>query len=345
MRKIIFLFIFITFILSSCEPAINDPANTSSDIAGNSNTNSSASQQDSSAEELKDPHTVNDGESTYTLLLQIPIGEKDNEVGYLTGQMSSFDVGPSAFNVSSDGNVTILDYVNKKIISFKDNELVEKVDLSVCSYAPINFTSDADRYYIIDEDNNFYIINRSDNSCEKKIKLDKEYIERITIENKKQYFFTYTHQRFLFNDDKLIDEGMDIQETTEEDSVTIKANGLEWTIDKIATEPIQKSIGAISIDKYNNLYVGQSEEIYNQTTIIENSIRKYDKNGYEVGYTIPDFDNNVVNSLHPVIITDNGDIYIMLCKENFVGIYEVTLGKLDKSQVDEWLKDVSKVSN
>ncbi len=88
----------------------------------------------------------------------------------------------------------------------------------------------------------------------------------------------------------------------------------------------------VGIDKYGNFYTEEYKNISNSSFIIlENSIHKYDKTGKEIGYAIYNTEDNVSYPRKPIKIDENGNIYIMLCEQGYVGIYNVKLGTDDES--------------
>lgn len=88
----------------------------------------------------------------------------------------------------------------------------------------------------------------------------------------------------------------------------------------------------IGIDKYGNFYTEEYKNVKDSSFIImENSIHKYDQYGNEIGYAIYSTEDNVSFLRKPIKIDEEGNIYLMLCEKEQIGIYRVQLGTDDKS--------------
>lgn len=97
-----------------------------------------------------------------------------------------------------------------------------------------------------------------------------------------------------------------------------------------------KFVDIIKIDEDGSFYTLEFEYVPDISYILlEKSIHKYDANGNEVGYAIYDTEDCVAYLDEPVKIDDDGNIYLMLCKEEQIMVYQVVLGTGDVSTLNE----------
>jgi len=123
MKKIIAFvsYILITLlVISSCV----DNGNTSDNSLVDSFSRSTVSDLTTS-EEIIDPHKTNAGKSELAPIIELPIGDGEGEIGYIIVEVGGFNSGPEDFTILPDGTIMILDCVNKRILSFRDNKLTE----------------------------------------------------------------------------------------------------------------------------------------------------------------------------------------------------------------------------
>ena len=296
------------------------------------------------SEELIDPNKTNAGKSELAPLIELPIGDGDGEIGYIIVEVGGFNSGPEDFTILPDGTIMILDCVNKRILSFRDNKLTESFDISFCEDSFSSFTNTGDYLYLIGDERNVYRINKKDGQHNILYKGETNQIfKRVVVDGEDIIIIDFEYNCFLLKGEelKVLNPKFPVFEIEENyTDQTVKYGKIKWTLPPFKTvfpQDVLRYISPSFTDKYGNLYASESwwmTDPRTLKTIIESRIVKYDKNSNMVGYCIPDESVSVNYALNSVFVSEDGDVYKMLCKKDSVGIYKVTFGNKDESKFD-----------
>ncbi len=286
-------------------------------------------------------------DTSFIPVLKVPVGEGEFNVRILEEAYGSNPVGPESFAIDGD-RIYILDSVGKKILIYKYGEPEKTIKIDFTIY-PISITILNNSIFIQDSDEHIYRLNHNGELIQTfklpagigsldvrslrregddvKIWLNNNFEFRldelpsvfsvVDIKSKKD------KQGFIgFDGEKFVSEYLGVKDA----QIVSTDNKI-----KISIRPIEGTLGStniIAFDHKNNIYT-LVEELANTypKVQVDLTLQCYNSLGKMVGIAgIPLTEMaSVPNKI--VEVTESGEVFIMVPKENETIIYKVVLGK------------------
>ncbi len=290
--------------------------------------------------------------AVFTEVLNINIGSGTGEVGYHYGNEELHLKGPGSLHVKDNGQICILDSVNKRILKFNANGTLRNTlnlpsnawGTQMCYYGDMFFVLDYDNdvvYAIADPHEAdasstspvtpYFKFNLPEELpgelvCELNASPDGLFV--VDIDNNHYYLepdgaFITGREYFTVND-------LETNECVAQ--VSTSAAETVWNIDR---ESSLNSISIKDVDSNNNIYVAFYEQVPDTCVMMfEKTIRRYNSSGSLTGCALIDLDSCYTHPNQEFSITSNGDVYYMECLNNSVSIKRIQLGTAYQSQMD-----------
>lgn len=289
------------------------------------------------AETMPDKNISIPNESNIEKLLTINIGNGDQEVAYSPQIEGIANDGPSSFAVGDEGNIYILDTLNKKILVYRNLNWDSNIDISFCSY-PRDIVIKGSSLFILDDSNLIYEVdNKGTIKSIKKLpaKLEACQINKISIDNVGNIVADSGGVKYEINDDGYSKKN--------EISLVTKNNGKEIDIVRGAqvysTISFIEETGGVNVikeDAHGNMFVEVIDEVPDSPLVLlESTVRMIDNSGKQIGFAripIEDYSNYPLRFFN---VTNNDELYIMALKRDSVEIDKIVLGKKYASKMSE----------
>ena len=290
--------------------------------------------------------------AVFTEVLNINIGNGAGEVGYHYGNEELHLKGPGSLHVKDNGQICILDTVNKRILKFNANGTLRNTlnlpsnawGTQMCYYGDMFFVLDYDNdvVYAIADPHEADSLSTSPATpyfkfnlpeelpgelvCELNASVDGLFV--IDIDN--NHYYLEPDGAFLTGSEYFTVSGLE----TNEHVAQVSASTMEtvWNIDR---ESALNSISIKDVDANNNLYVAFYEQVPDTCVMMfEKTIRRYNSSGSLTGCALIDLDSCYTHPNQEFSITSNGDVYYMECLNNSVSIKRIQLGTAYQSQME-----------
>lgn len=301
-------------------------------------------------------HDSNDksrNEARFETVIDMPIGSQSGAIAY-SHRTDGMARGPQDFIVSSDGSISVLDTMNQRIQVFRDGEFDHELDISSIngSIWAQAFDFYEGSFYILDlfGDCIAVIDDKTGSTCTLPLpeKYDSGNFYDLTAESGSIILHgvddTHSPVDFMMQigDAPFVSSRKPalFTKTTPDFSVTAAFNaqtitrrdGVSWMVDTASSN----AVSVIGADSDGVLYVNHYERVTGTSLILsERTIRAYDKNGNVLGYARIDTENTEAFPLHNTFVTENGELYLMVCLKDHAEIQRVTLGSAYTSDILE----------
>lgn len=273
--------------------------------------------------------------STSPIFLELSVGNDPSSVSYKVSPDEV--VGPSSFAV--DGKIAYILDPNKKVIYVcENNQIIKKLDISFIPDArDIRIVEnniwilDSQTSSIIILDKNGNIVNKKSvdaNNDKKPLFLD-QFNNNVVLHNSDGSNANYDNNLGINKADDVLSK-ISIQSKK---NANIDTNGRKTRINLQFNE-LAGSLNIIHEDS-EALYIGVEELLDAPVIIVENTIRKYNKNGVLEGIASLPLDNYYAYPNRFYDVAKDGKVYAMVLSKDKVQIIELTLTKNFKSQLPE----------
>lgn len=288
-------------------------------------------------------NTVMARESSLTRL-EVNVGRNDGEVTYKYDVNGNLQDIPQSFDVY-DNKIFIVDSVDKEILVYEKNNLVNKYDTDFATYVRDIKISD-NIIYLLDEDNIIYSLNMHDNQIKAhKLEMDVEayQLTGLSINGNKDIVYQDETGEFDINGNRTLGHSFNGSKSkystmNETKSVVSDVVDIDWETDNT-------SVKVIGVDDIGNTYISSIEEIPNSHFILlELTIRKYNNKNEEVGIFRVPLEDYISFPLRHEVVTNKGDVYIMQIKSDTLIIENIDFGKTFVSRIPQLKKQAMNYS-
>lgn len=270
-------------------------------------------------------------------IVVINIGHGEDEVGYSAEHSGDENDGPASFDVDKEGNIYILDTLNKKILLYEDGKWSRSMDISFMSY-PRDILVTPQSLFILDEANIIYDLDK-EGHIKELVQLPENVeaheINKLFMTSRKNIAVTdgsFEYERSNQWEKKASEIRLSVSKSKKD--VTLYKGSVRFLSIRFAEDTGGANI--IGHDTVGNIYVEVLDFVPNSSVVsLESTIRKFDKNGKMIGVAripLEDYSNYPLKFFD---ISPSNDLYIMALKENGVEVSKVTLGKSYVSKMNE----------
>ncbi len=291
-------------------------------------------------------------EAVFKKVLSIDIGIGTEEVGYSPKAEGIVNEGPASFTIDNKKNIYILDTLNKKIMVFKKGKFDYNISIDFTNYARDILYKEGN-LYILDEPNHVYSIDLK-GEIKKLYKLPEEikafqvkglsvnYKGDIVVQSEGYEYYINSNIKskgYSFgHDSKFTSKFIDDKHIKIIENINSKKNR---EVEIVMAEN-SGCVHIIGMDKKKNIYISVEEDIPDSPLVlVEHTIRKIDSQGNQVGFARIPLEEYYNFPIRFANVTEDEEVYIMALKENCVEIYEIVLGKMYKSKIED-LKEKAK---
>ncbi len=276
-------------------------------------------------------------EAIFERVAVLQIGSGEHEVAYTPDIEGIANDGPASFAIDNQGDIYILDTLNKKVLILKDGKWDKNIDISFTNYAR-DILIEEKRLFVLDESNFIYELDIN-GSLENSIKLpdglEAYQIVRTYINKNKNIVISDGNSEYEFFG-KWNQNSPNI-------TFEYKNNGKSVCIDKdgkylsnISFEEETGGVNIINNDSQENVYLEVIEDVPNSSLVLlESTLRMIDKNGKQVGIARIPLEEYYNYPLKFYNVTDKGEVYIMALKKDCVEIDRIILGKSYQSKMKD----------
>ena len=276
-------------------------------------------------------------EAEFQKILSIDIGNGEQEVAYSQPIDGVANEGPASFAVNENGDIYILDTLNKKILIYKDLKWSSNIDVSYCDY-PRDIVAKENKLYILDESN---VIYKTDNKgyilSANKLpnNLEAYEIKQISVNNEGNIIANLGDKEYEIRDDSyFLKNGASLETKNNGKTMDIIKNGNVFS--SISFAELTGGINIIQDNPSGNTYIEVIDDIPDSPMVlVESTLRMLDKDGNQVAFARIPLEDYYNYPLRFFNITNKDEIYIMALKKDFVEIDKVILGNKYISKVDK----------
>jgi len=271
----------------------------------------------------------------------IQIGSKIDQATYSDDSNVLLQDGPQAFTVDKSGTIYLLDTLGKKILVVENGKWLKTIDISYTLYSNLIEIKN-DNLIILDSDNVIYEINKEGiitDTFRLPEELESYEVRFMSALNDSIVLTIASGERYVIDGGnefiaKPITQFSDDPSTGSMDVIknNKKITSIEFYDGKGGAEFLKE-------DTKGNFYLDVIDEVADSSyVILEETIRKYNKNGTQVGVVRIPLDDYFIYPKKIVHIMDNGQMYVMALKVDCIEIQKVNLKQSYKS----YMKDLKK---
>ena len=275
-------------------------------------------------------------EAIFDKLLVVSIGNGEQEVAYSLLIGGDENDGPASFEVDENGDIYILDTLNKKILIYENGNWYRNIDISFTNY-PRDIVVAKNNLFVLDESNILYDIDKK--GCINNLIALPEGLEAYKF-NK---MFISSNDNIIISDGNYEYEfNKQWQKQRCEVLVKYDDNGKKVSLIKntkdfsdITFLENTGGVNVIGFDSLGNMYIEVLDFVPNSSLVLlESTIRKIDHTGKQVGIARIPLEEYSNFPLKFFDISSRGEVYIMAMKIDCIEISRISLGKSYNSKMD-----------
>lgn len=269
------------------------------------------------------------------VILELPVNSDSNGIGYKKGPEETF--GPSSFAV--DGNVIYILDPNKKLIYVcQNNQINEKIDISFINYAnDIRIINN--NIWILDNETNMITVLDKRGNIVSKRSINSDVVERpyfLDSNNNNVVLHDFSGNNYSYDNNININKTLNVKnkiDKVSDKSGKVSFNGRKTDI----IIPFNEIYGSINVlhEDNNSSYVEVEEILDAPKIIVENTIRKFNKDGSLEGIARIPVESYYVFPNRLADVTSNGDVYTMVLGKDNIKVIKLTLEKNFNSKLPE----------
>ncbi|MDR2546471.1 MAG: hypothetical protein LBC96_03035 [Lachnospiraceae bacterium] len=294
-------------------------------------------------------------------VLTIGVGNEKGEIGY-SNNMKSGGSGPEAFTVNKDDAIFIVDNINKRINIYRDGKFIYDIDTPYVSYVRSIVVSQ-DMIYLMDYDMGMIYILDIKGSLIKSITLPDDmsylYMLRLYVKDDGSVWLYYdsndgkgTVYSYLVNElnsnRRSYSKGFSVNaKTYNVNRKNAKSATITSSINiEVTTTELLGQLRILGIDKDNSLFIDVYEQTDTSIVAGEYTVKKYSDDKC-ISIAVIDLDKYYFMPNNVIQISDEGDLYQMLCLANEVQIIKKNFIAVDdfKSNIIEIKRKALEVDN
>lgn len=286
-------------------------------------------------------------DNCFETILSIDIGSNEENVSYSDDSNLLLKGGPEAFTVDSDGNIFILDTLDKKVMVFQDGQWEKNIDISFTTHATL-IEQKQENLILLDASNYIYEIDRDGliiNTFELPETATSDNVRLMQSEREKIILTLYSGESIIITQIKSYFNSIEPTVTLEFDDSNGSVNIIK-KMKKVANINFSDNKGGVDFlgeDSRGNFYLDVLDQVADSSTVIlEETIRKYNKKGKMIGVVRVASEEFYLYPKKLIHITDDSEIYLMALKKdsveiqriNFKNHYESNMKKLKQKAVE-----------
>lgn len=275
---------------------------------------------------------VKEGEAVFSQWMRIEAGDEQYQVGYRQDAISSG--GPEDFLFTPEGELCIMDAVNRRIMFFEGGAWVRNLSLEFVNH-PDLFCYYGGSFYVLDAySDRLFEVNAQTGkyaAIATPEKLPSICVFDVFADESGAYVHFNDNSVYAVEGSKLVKSPMIYSTSVSGGTARVDIGERSWRIDAPNC-----SISLVHADDKGNIYLLMSEGTDDYSTLlVETTLRKYDKDGRLVGSAILPFEDWFCMPSRTFRVDGDGRIQMMICENGFVGMYTLTLGTSMETNMPE----------